>query len=232
MKREPDKAIPHLLDALEDPTGAVRQLAQFHLNRLDPDRDLAEHYRRLLSERASAGAVRGLAEMGAKKDWEQVFPLLDAQPKLAQAALRAMCRLNDSESRETRLMMVDSPSPGVTREAASTLNGAIWTEDEATLHQYLRSPRLHVRRAAAALVLRLPRWTAARNLLALRDEELRPSVQRFYWQWLSHQRSHCAAPDPDDARVIRELAATSPLISESQRARTLELLDFIGQFSH
>ncbi len=230
VKRDPRDAESLLVSGLTDSHQSVREVARYHLRFLCPRLDVVEHYRSLLEKEATdasplwRGAALGLSEVGNKDDWEHLFPLLDARPRIAGAALKAMARLNASASRETRLMMVDSPAPGVSRDAARTLRHAIWASDEEALVTYLQSPYLHVRRNAMRLLLGLPGWRGVRHLLECRERALGPLVEDLLGRWLS--RYGGLAPQQKEVEWMRELVQRASFITETQRKQIEELLQF------
>lgn len=226
---EASGALSRLEDALEDPNRGVRALAQHHLSRSQPERDFAEHYRRLLEkDPPSPAAVCGLAGLGAPEDWERLVPLLDRGPKLARAALRALKALDRKHTRELRLMMVDDPRAGVSKDAAASLRGELWSTDVATIEEYLASPIEHVRRNAVRLAAQLHGWKPALLLLALSDPSLAERANAQLERWLGERRSTIAAPSRSESRELRRLLGESTLILESTKAQLEGLLDFIA----
>ncbi len=150
-------------DACFDPARRIRELAQFELSRADPRIDVAALYRDRIAREPSPPAILGLSELVSRgthvaakraraRDAELLVPLLDLRPAIARAVVVAMARLDREGTRDLRLMLVDDGRPGVSKEAALSLLGQIWSTDEPVLREMLGSSHAHVRRNAARLV--------------------------------------------------------------------------------
>lgn len=225
----PMVATEHLESGLDDPVRQVREVAEHHLARLGHSVDLAERYRRqLLSGAWRLGAVRGLGDRGDAADWEMLVDALDERSSIARAAIQSLCRLDRKASHETRLMMVDDPRPGVSKEAARSLRWEMSEVDREAVRGYLQSPRKHVQRNALMLAAGFSGWSPGLLLLPIQERALEGPVNLILRDWLRRRWRMSPPPTTELTRDLVRLANESRLLAENSRASLLKLLRFVG----
>lgn len=212
---------------LDDPAPVVRETAQFLVRTSLSRAALAARYRAKLSAgELRAGVALGLAETGTRGDWECLVDALAGPPAVACAAISGLKTLAAAETRELRLMLVDDPRPGVSRDAARSVQTEIGASDEDTLREYLGSPLAHVRRQAMRLATHLPGCRPGLLLLALEQEPVEHvALTAALRSWLRDlEGSYKIEVTADEAPRLRELLPRSTRLDPAERQRALILL--------
>jgi hypothetical protein len=216
--------LDHWLEqGLDDPKRAVRETAQYLIRKARGPIDLAARYRsKLTAGGLRPGLVLGLAETGTRDDWERLVDALEGPRDFAGAAIEGLKQLSADATRELRLMMVDDPRPGVSRDAARSVQGEIHASDEDVLREYLGSPLAHVRRQAMRLAVRLRWGCAGLLLLALEHEPVeRTALVTALRRWARKIIIYQAEVTAEEAERLRGLLAMTTLLDPDERQRAL-----------
>lgn len=222
LTHHPDRAIEELDRALLDASASVRHLARFHLKKRTGKDDFAEVYRTRLHGADGVAlrvAIAGLGETGTRADAVLLEPFVtNPRSKIARVALRALHQLDPDLGREVALATLGDARPVVSRLACSLIAGRVYSMDEPQLWaQVERSPHLHARQAALALIVFLPRWQSLpRLLMALNLDEpaLREQAHTLLAQWLHRYdfaRYAPAPPSQDELARLSRVLEVRPL---------------------
>jgi len=165
-----------LVAALIDRSAGVRQLAGYYTHKIY-DTDLAEFYRsRLpsLSGRMKSTCILGVGIYGKKEDVSLLVPFLTEQRVgLERAAIRSIARLDLNNHAELLINALQSPRPGVSKEACLALQKRTDLGDREAVEQLmLTHHHLHVRVNALGVLSHGGKWLVLRSaLLALNSKE-------------------------------------------------------------
>ena len=229
VSKFPEDALPAIDDALFDSHGSVRALAQYWMEKVQPDLNLAEVYREALKEldqKRLRAAILGLAETGKAEDADLLSGYLDnARPALRKAALRAIAILNREAFAQQLLEGLSDQQPGVSREAARGMRPIAGSFHDQLLSLFRSSPLRHVRRNAFLLLLGLPFWKRGIFLFeAIRDfdNQIVTHGQTALRNWTDRSRGMATPPMKNELQQLRDaLKASSGMLGE-EAVRELE----------
>jgi hypothetical protein len=220
-------AQPLLERGLLDPGRSVRDVARYHLARLQLPVDVTQSYVDSLAgplqPRTLATALAGLRETGRPEHAGIALGFLDHdRPIVRRAALRTVAALNATGHLDRLVALLDDPSPTVAKTAAEALQPHVGTIGiDAILGAVRSAQRSHNRVAAASLALGLGKWNRLLALLDVMnhpDIRLRERVGCWLLDWLDRQNRAYAQPTPAQIDAItRALAENSSRIEVRTR---------------
>lgn len=202
--------------ACVDAGRSVRWVGQFRLGRRG--RNPAEVVRSALARRVTVGGILALGECGGAADVDRLAPLLDARPKVAVAALRAMAGLTPEIAARAALELLGDPRPGVVREAARLLADGVGPVRPARLISLVVDPPYtHTAARVMPLIARLPKFDALGALLAVAARttgeggvDPRPLLERWLAQHNDRSYAVTASPARRDTLLAEVEAAGLP----------------------
>lgn len=221
--------------ALFDPAWAIRVRAQFELGKTE-EADIAEHYRKALSESVIEGrrlraALAGLAETGRTGDAALAAPWLDdASARTRLRALRTAASLDPETYQRAITRALHDASPRVSRFAASALANRRAELDPAALVALATAEDApdHARKHAVGLLAILPHWAALVPLLqvaAKAEGGLLDETRRLLgvWTWRSECRVY-TSPTAEERAEIERALERAPL-SDAMRVRIAAVVE-------
>jgi hypothetical protein len=146
--------------ALLDRNVSIRELARFHLGKLD-EVDWPEVYRRALIEHPqSLAALGGLGETGDRSDLITIRGWLDSPlPSRRRAAVRAFAKVGGESALPDLLKYIQDESPAVIREVRKHLEISPSSLDGERLYRVaMEDHRGHVRETALRLINAMGKW--------------------------------------------------------------------------
>jgi len=231
-EHRPDRAIGVLPDALMDPSGRVRALAQFlalQRNLRPGPRDVYLERLTSSSPRLLVAAIEGLGDIGSREDFDAVRPFVDAAaPRVRRAALRAGVRLDSERTVSVAMEALSDDAPTVRSEALTVLTTNRHLVDFDVVRARLRTltdPR--ARQNSLYLLREAAKWDAVVYLLeALGDSnpEVRRTASQLVDAWIRDFNQSQTAPAPQQLQHIRALLEAT---ESNLTKRTAELLRFM-----
>jgi hypothetical protein len=201
-RRRPSAARDALEAARFDASGAVRELAWFHLRRDDPHRPLLREYVDALPTLrgpALIAAVASIGELGRSQEAAVLVPFAGAVATgTRKVAIRAIARLDAADHAGLFHEALESEVTGVSRAGADALAAAPELIDQARVGALLQRGRpWHHRRNAFRVLLQTGKWD--RIYWALEGTHLRAAHTRLLaWnvvkRWLAGFNRSFAVP--------------------------------------
>jgi len=203
--------------ALLDAAPSVRDTARFHLRELMSRDEFATVYRSSAATAQTsaviAAALSGLGEVGRPTDAALLRGFLDATPRVAKAAMRALAKLDPEGTRGLLIVMLADRRAGVQRQALRLLDARLTNADAAILRSHLVNDAMADHHPLAQAMLRLPTWENRSCLLdlALMDSS---AANAALHQWRAEARPNYAPPGLDKADGERLQSSLSAVASK------------------
>ena len=235
-ERLADPARDWLMRALWDPGSAVRQVARYHLERRGDLTDFASHYRRELGVATTVSAISvaaaGLGDAGTRDDADLIVPLLTHNsPRVRQSAARALAMLDLEGQAHRLLLLLDDPSPRVSRVAREALHRMTGALDAEPIRQLVEhGAHLHGRLGALAVAAKLSKWESIPLLLeaaTTADTRIRGEARDCIAAWLARQNESFARPSPAQVAALRaQIRAHGGALEPRMRAGLASALEY------
>lgn len=209
----------------------VRQTARYYLKKGNLTNPI-EIYRRALVERkdvALIGAIRGIGEIGEKKDVESLKDFLQSKSiKVLRSAIGSIASLNSEDMLNTLLPFVSDSRPGVSREAATAVKMRCMEIDLDWLNGLAHeSSHLHVQNNIFKILLSADHWVSLPFILeacASANPTIRELAKKGLERWLTESNRYFIQPT---AELKAKAKAFFSKYSDSVDQKTKDILEFI-----
>jgi len=209
----------------------VRQTARYYLKKVGPSNP-AEIYRKALFERkdgALIGAIRGIGEVGEKKDVEALKAFLKSKSiKVLRSAIGSIASLDSEDMLNTLLPFVSDSRPGVSREASMAVKMRCMEIDVDWLNGLAHeSSHLHVQKNVFKLLLSTDHWVSLPFILeacASENITIRELANKCLGRWVIESNRYFIQPTPQQKMRAKSLLSK---YSENVDPKMKGVLEFI-----
>jgi HEAT repeat protein len=218
--------------ALKDPSGRVREIARWKIEKLEIPIDLKDFYTSLLNSHFDATelatALAGLGEVGRAADVAIIIGFVESNSvRVRKAALKAIARLDGERHLDLLINALADKSPGVSKTASRALESYVTAVGTAKLWEvFNQNTEWHVKRNTLKLLNQARKWERISHLLAAAaqtDTKVREVALEYCNNWAREFAStwNYSMPKPEEITRI-ELAVE--LLSDELPAELRRLL--------